>query len=234
MSLATADELQLDHPSEIAALLDELVGSAVPLQLESPDDLRLALTPLRHERDAGLLWLRLPDSLDRLPPWLADGSVHAHALLDRVRIDFPLGRHDLIQDRGSPALRLAVPTQLRRHQRRQNFRVPALSQHHPRALLPSGDSTLRLAALDLSSGGMALVWPAGRPQPVPGELLGPLELELERELRLRLRLRVSHVRLRDDGSAVLGCGFEQLDAASERLLAQQLQKLQRRARVVGR
>ena len=225
------DELLLDHPSEIAALLDELVDSATPLQLEPPGGELLTLAPLRQDREKGLLWLRLPGLQGGLPPWLLDGPVHAHALLARVRIDFELGRRDLVDDAGLPALRLAVPTQMRRHQRRQSFRVPSLSQHHPRALLPGA---LSLAALDISAGGVALVWPAGQDLPVPGELLGPLELELERELRLTTSLRVSHCRRREDGSAVLGCAFETLTAANERLLAQQLQKLQRRARVVGR
>lgn len=224
-------ELLLDHPSEIAALLDELVDTATALQLEPPGGEALRLAPLRHDREKGLLWLRLPGLQDGPPAWLLDGAVHAHALLDRVRIDFELGRRDLAEEAGLPALRLAAPTQMRRHQRRQSFRVPSLSQHHPRALLPG---SLNIAALDISAGGVALIWPAGQALPVPGELLGPLELELDRELRLPLRLRVSHCRRREDGSAVLGCSFENLTASSERLLAQQLQKLQRRARVVGR
>lgn len=226
-----SDELLLDHPSEIAALLDELVDAGTPLQLESAGGESLALNPLQHDREAGLLWLRLP-SLQAAPPaWLIDGNVHAHALLARVRIDFEIGRRDIVQQAGLPALRLAAPTQMRRHQRRQSFRVPSMSQHHPRALLPGAPS---LAALDISAGGVALVWPAALPLPVAGELLGPLELELERELRLRLSLRVSHCRRREDGSALLGCAFEALTPAAERVLQQQLQKLQRRARLVGR
>lgn len=225
------DELLLDHPSEIAALLDELVETATPLHLSAPSGDSLALAPLRHDRGGGLLWVRLPGLQNAGPAWLTDGPVHAHALLARVRIDFELGRRDQAADAGLPALRLAVPTQLRRHQRRQSFRVPALSQHHPRALLPG---RLSLAAVDISTGGVALIWPADRPLPVPGELLGPLELELERELRLPLQLRISHCRRREDGSAVLGCAFESLSASQERVLAQQVQKLERRARVVGR
>ena len=224
------DELLLDHPAEIGNLLDELVASGTPLQL-SRDGQALSLPPVLHDADTGLLWLRLPGLQLAAPAWLLDGPVHARAVLDRVQIDFEVGRRDLVSRDGLPALRLAAPTQLRRHQRRQSFRVPALSQHHPRALLAGSQA---LAALDISAGGVALIWPAGQALPVPGEVLGPLELELERELRLRLSLRVSHCRRREDGSAVLGCSFESLNPANERLLSQHLQKLQRRARVVGR
>jgi len=232
--IADDDDLDIDHPSEIAALLDELVAGPRLLELQAPNGQSLALQTLRLARDDGLLWLRLPGlSADDLPGWLLQGDVHAHALLDRVRIDFELGRRDLGSDGGLPALRLALPTRLRRHQRRQAFRVPALSQHHPRALL-AHDTALRLPALDISAGGVALVWPADRPAPVPGELLPGVELELERELRVKVQLRVSHQRRREDGSAVLGCAFEALAPASERVLQQQLQKLQRRARLVGR
>ncbi len=224
------DDLLLDHPAEIASLLDELVAGGNAVQLRSGDE-SLSLTPLRHELGSGLLWLRLPGLQQTSPTWLLDGAVHAHALLDRVRIDFELGRRDVVLENGLPVLRMAVPTTLRRHQRRQSFRVAALSQHHPRALLPGSTA---LPAVDISAGGVALIWPAGQALPVPGELLGPLELELERELRLQLQLRVSHCRRREDGSAVLGCAFESLSAGNERLLMQQLQKMQRRARVVGR
>lgn len=236
--MTDAEDLEIDHPSEIAALFEEAVESQLRLHLQAPDGSELDLVMLRVERQGRQLELRLPGLVAQAPPWLLEGPVHASATLGKVRIDFelPLASRTLAGQDAPPVLRVALPTRLRRHQRRQNFRVTPVSQHHPRAVLPMAGQLrpLRLRAQDLSAGGLALVWPADMQRPVVGQQLDRVELELERDLRLSVSLRVEHLSLNLLGECVAGCAFVQLAAQTERQLLLHLNQLQRRSRVLGR
>lgn len=236
--MGATDDLELDHPSDIAALLDEAVQSQVRLHLQAPGGEFLELLTLRFDRARGLLLLRLPGLQDGLPAWLQHGAVHAHALLDRVRIDFDLdaSARQSVEHEGLPALALPVPARLRRHQRRQAFRVAPISQHHPRAVVPLAGQArpLRLATQDLSAGGVALLWSDADHLPQADQRLDGVELELERELRVTVSLQVEHVRRNARGDWVVGCAFLQLGPQAERQLLLHLNHLQRRHRVIGR
>lgn len=226
----TANDLELTHPADIASLLQELVASQAVVHISPPGGGTLSL-PAQQLRD-GELWLRLP-LLQTPPTWLLQGPLHAHALLARVRIDFELGRRRMELVDGRPTLRVAQPSRLQRHQRRQSFRVSPVSALHPRLMLPQPDEApLRLAVRDISGGGMALRWPADRTLPPPTTVWHDAVLELSRDLRLPIALRVEHVQ---DGfeEAVIGCAFVNLNPQAERQLLQHLQLLQRRQRRVG-
>lgn len=225
----TDTDLELSHPADISALLDELVASQASVLLSPPGGGELSLQALRLDGDS--LLLRLP-LLQTPPAWLLGGPVIAQALLARVRIEFALGERRLDQDEGRPVLRLRLPARIRRHQRRQTFRVSPLSSHHPRLLLPWQGQALRLSARDLSAGGIALRWPAQAPAPTPGSEFADAVLEVSRELRLPLRLRVEHVQTGFD-EAIIGCAFIGLAPQGERQLLQQLQLMQRRQRKLG-
>jgi c-di-GMP-binding flagellar brake protein YcgR len=224
----TAADLELTHPADIAALLQELVNSPSALHLSPPGGGELQLQPLRLDGDA--LLLRLP-LLQAPPAWLLAGPVQAHALLARVRIDFSLGERQLEQQDGRPVLRLRLPARLQRHQRRQSFRVMPLSAHHPRLLLPWEGQALRLSARDVSVGGMALRWPLELDAPAPGAEMDGV-LEMSRELRIPVRLRVEHVQSGFDES-IVGGAFVGLSPLGERQLLQHLQLMQRRQRALG-
>ena len=133
-------------------------------------------------------------------------------------------------------LRIALPARLRRHQRRQAFRVSPVSQHHPRALVPVAGQPrpLRLNTQDLSAGGVALIWSSKDGPPSVDQRLDGVELELERDLRLSVNLRVEHLRHNARGEWVLGCAFVNLPAQTERQLLLHLNQLQRRHRVISR
>jgi flagellar brake protein len=226
-------DLLLLHPSEITALLHELIQEGGSLELAAPTGPSLALLVALLDDKTQSLLLRLPGLRASAPDWLLQGPVHAHALLAKVRIDFDLSERHLGELDGLPVLRLALPTQMRRHQRRQAYRVKPLSKHHPRVsvMLPERPRPVRLSTQDLSTGGVALLWPKGS---APPESIDQAELELEREVRVAVQLRLEHCRLADDGSWVLGCAFVQLSAQAERLLTQHLNQLQRRHRLLGR
>lgn len=231
-----ADDLELDHPTGIASLLSEAVQSQQRLTLSSPGGEALALLPSRLDSASGGLLLRLPGLQVEAPDWLMKGPVHAQVLLDKVRIDFELDEaRQLLLDDGLPALRIGLPARIRRHQRRQAFRVAPLSQHHPRAVLPvAGEARpLRLVTQDLSAGGVALRWPTSRALPSLEARLDGVELELERELRIGVNLIVEHVRQDARGDWVVGCAFRDLAPQAERQLLLHLNQMQRRHRVVA-
>jgi c-di-GMP-binding flagellar brake protein YcgR len=234
---AADDDLEIDHPSDIAALLDEAVQSSAQLHLTGPNQEEMALVMLRWDQSLGIL-LRLPGLRAEAPQWLLKEAVHAHAVLDKVRIDFALGPvRQLLEADGLPVLKIEAPQRMRRHQRRQAFRVAPSSKHHPRALLAlAGNSRpTRLATQDLSAGGVAIIWTEGDGSlPVQGQRLDGVELELERELRLLLSLQVEHVRQNDQGQWVVGCAFIGLTAQAERVLLLHLNQLQRRQRLLAR
>lgn len=226
-------DLDIANPAEISAWFQNLVDEQVSVHLEGPAGQTwtlqaLACLPSTHQFD-----LRLPSLNLAAPAWVLQGPVHAHATLRRIRLDFELpAPRLLLADAGLPLLRAPLPAELRRHQRRQAFRVQPASSHHPRAWLPRpGALPLAVRTVDLSAGGVALLWPAALPLPLVGDLLPGVELELGRDQRLPVQLQVQH--LKDEPPETephVGCAFIGLSPAAERQLALYLNHLQRRQR----
>lgn len=223
--------LDIDNPAEIAAWFQGLAAEQASVQLEGPAGQRWTLQAVRVQPQG--LELRLPGLKPEAPDWVLRGPVRAHATLQRIQLDFTLpDARELLTDGGLPRLRIALPTGLRRHQRRQAFRVQPSSAHHPRAWLPrAGALPLCLRTADLSAGGVALLWPAAQALPQTGDLLPGVELELGREQRLPVQLQVQHLSAEPgDTSTRVGCAFIGLSAGAERQLALFLNQLQRKLR----
>lgn len=231
-------DTDLVHPAEIAALLSEAAEQQVRLELQAGDAPPLSLPIVRVDASTRQLVLRWPElQASALPDWLQRGPVQAHASLAKIRLDFALeGPPQLHPSDGLPELRLALPQRLRRHQRREWFRVAPLGQSYPRMrlTLPGLDRPVTLATVDLSAGGVGLQWPDALPLPALHTQLAPAELELSRDLRLSLRLQVQHLHTPPGGPRTVGCGFDALAPQAERVLLLQLQQLQRRHRTLGK
>lgn len=228
-----ADDFDIEHPAEVAALLQEMLDDQVRLHLSAGAEQELALQPLRLDRHHLVLrWHAIEGG--HLPAWLAQGAVHAHATLDRIRLDFELEARELRAEVVPPELWLTLPMRLRRHQRRQAFRVQPPSQHYPRAALraPGGAAALPLSLLNLSAGGLAVRWPRLWPLPEPGNEVEGLELELARQQLLRVKVSVEHVLMQPEGP-VVGLSFVALPPMAERQIQQHLNEAQRRARTLG-
>jgi c-di-GMP-binding flagellar brake protein YcgR len=225
------------HPAEIAALLTEGAEQQVRLELHNADTGTLSLPIIGVDSERGVLRLRWPElQATALPTWLLTGQAQAHATLAKIRIDFSLvGPAALHISDDLPEVHLPLPQRLRRHQRRQAFRVAPQSQMYPRVLLllPGQKRPLRMAAADLCAGGVALLWPAEVPLPQVGDRFDDVELELSRDLRLPVRMDVQHLAVAADTPCRVGFGFAPLPAASERLLLTQLNQLQRRHRLLS-
>jgi c-di-GMP-binding flagellar brake protein YcgR len=230
------DELEIAHPTEIAAWLSQAQQANAKLELQSPQGDAVTLGLLRVDRDAATADLRWPGmQATALPAWLASGPVQVQATLDKIRMDFELGARSLLAHDGPPVLRIALPAVMRRHQRRQAFRVPPANPHFPRAFwqAPQHSSPLRLALCDLSAGGLGLLWPAQIALPSTNALLEGVDIELERGQRIAVTLRVEHLRESPEGM-VLGCAFVGLPPMAERNLLQHLNQAQRRRRALGK
>lgn len=226
-------DLDIENPAEIGAWFQDLADEQTPVHLAGPAGQAWTLQALRLQPITQQIDLRLPSLMPEAPEWVLRGPVQAHATLDRIRLDFELpATRVLLADGGLPLLRLPLPTRLRRHQRRQAFRVQPTSLQHPRAWLPRpGALPLCLRTADLSAGGVALLWPASHPLPQPGDLLPGVELELGREQRLPLQLQVQHLgEAAGESSTRVGCAYVQLPPQTERQLALYLNNLQRRQR----
>lgn len=230
-----ARELSLLHPREIAAWLHDLVERGTMVQLTGPAEQHLELLPVAGPATANGWHLRLPGLTLDAPSWLMTGPVHARANLAGVQLDFELPpQRAVVEAGGLPALELALPGELRRHQRRQTFRVQPASLHHPRLLLPrTGAPPLRVRTFDLSAGGIALHWPDTLPPPTPGEVLPGLQLEMGAEQRIPVSLQVQHVR-EERNLVRVGCTFLSVPPEGERQLALYLNQLQRRQRNLPR
>jgi c-di-GMP-binding flagellar brake protein YcgR len=237
MTDAALPDTDIVHPAEIAALLGEAAAQQVRLELQGPAGEALSLAIVRVDAERRLLVLRWPElQATALPTWLQPGSVQAHASLAKIRIDFTLDAPlHLHRSEDLPELHLPLPQRLRRHQRRQAFRVAPLSQTYPRVLitLPGRAQPLRLATADLSAGGVALQWPPALVLPQVNDRFEQAELELSRDLRLALRLQVQHVGPPEGSARTVGCAFDALPPQVERVLLLQLQQLQRRHRTLG-
>lgn len=231
-------DTDLVHPAEITALLSEAAEQQVRLELQAGDAPPLSLAIVRVDPMARSLVLRWPTlQAATLPEWLQTGPVQAHASLSKIRIDFTLdGPPHLIQSEDLPELHLPMPQRLRRHQRREWFRVAPLGQSYPRMrlTLPELERPITLPTVDLSAGGVGLQWPDGLPLPDLHACLAPAELELSRDLRLHLRLQVQHLHVPPSGPRTVGCGFDALAPQAERVLLLQLEQLQRRHRTLGK
>lgn len=226
-------DLDIDNPAEIGAWFHDLGTEQAAVHFEGPEGEVWTVHMHRVVPGKALLEFRLPSLKLDAPAWVLRGPLWAHATLRRIRLDFEApAQRELLSDAGLPLLRMALPAQLRRHQRRQAFRVQPTSVHHPRAWLPrAGALPMNLRTVDLSAGGVALLWPPALPLPRPGDLLPGVELELGRDHRLRLQLQVQHLGEAPGETQVrVGCAFVGLSADGERELALYLNHLQRRQR----
>ncbi|MFO1253829.1 MAG: PilZ domain-containing protein [Inhella sp.] len=226
-------DLDIANPAEIGAWFQDLVDEQASVHLEGPDGQSWTLQAQQVQPGSHALELRLPSLKPEAPAWVLKGPVQAHATLNRIRLDFELpAARELRVNGGLPLLCLPLPALLRRHQRRQAFRVQPTSLHHPRAWLPRpGALPLCLRTADLSAGGLSLLWPASQPLPRPGDLLPGVELELGRDQRVALQLQVQHLdETRAEPDPRVGCAFVGLSPQTERQLALYLNNLQRRQR----
>ncbi|WP_158218790.1 flagellar brake protein [Roseateles aquatilis] len=231
--IADAD-FRLDAPGEIMNWLRELLQSQARIQLSTPDGAAIHTVLRALDTPHGMLTMEAPQARDALPPVLASDELVATAYLDKIKLQFDVTGLVAIRGDGAEVLRAPAPLRLYRFQRRQAYRVMSPGQLYP-ALKLGGDDLPRIRVVNVSSGGVALQWPANvEPAPQQGEELSGT-LELEREVSFTTLLRVQHVAPGDDGAPHhVGCAFASLAPTAARALQIFIDQAQKRERLMRR
>ncbi len=217
-------------------LLRDLRDSSVPLNLNAPDGGAVAVTLWAVDADTGRLSFNTQTGLPQVDRLIDADEAVAVAYLESVKLQFELTGFTMVRGLGSAALQCAVPREIYRFQRRAAYRVrprghqvPVVALRHP--ALP--DMQLALRVLDLSIGGCALWLPHDVPPLQAGTVVAGLRVSLDAESHFEATLALQHVSVQGEGGARLGCEWQQLSPAAERLLQRWIDRSQQRSRLLS-
>jgi c-di-GMP-binding flagellar brake protein YcgR len=233
---------RVSNPHERLRLLRELCdghvpvvlnltdGTAVPTALWAVDTQTQRLT---FSGDTGSV------CLDRL---VESNEAVAVAYLANIKLQFDVDTLMLVQGARHRALQSTLPAEIYRFQRRNAFRVRSGAQtgavarfRHPG--MP--DMRLTLRVLDVSIGGCALWLPADVPPLPAGTRLGEVQMDLDAETRFSSPASLQHVTAVGSGERIgdgvrIGCEWQALPGASERVLQRWIDRAQQRQRLLAR
>ncbi|HRP28129.1 MAG TPA: flagellar brake protein [Burkholderiaceae bacterium] len=231
------DSFRLATPTEIASALRRLQDDSVLVNLNGPQGSVYTTSLWTSDPGRDTLAFAADASDPQLQAVLEGGEAVAVAYLDKVRIQFDVGRLVLVRGARSCALTGSYPRELFRVQRRESFRVRPLLRDAPLARLAHPmipDMALALRILDLSVGGCALLLPQDVPMLAPGILVNRVQLELDATTRLETGLRLHHVTsIHSESSGVrLGCEIVRLGQDAERTLQRYIDRTQKRRRAL--
>jgi c-di-GMP-binding flagellar brake protein YcgR len=241
--LAAWAEFRVTQPQERMRLLRELRDGNVPVVLNTPNGTSLATS----------IWAIDP-GLDRMSFNAEGGSVQLSSLIDAdeavavaylesVKLQFDLQGFMLVRGAQATALQCRLPYEIYRFQRRNGYRVRAASRNDPRAHfrhpgLPEMQLSLRV--LDVSIGGCALWLPFDVPPLQAGTVLGQVQIDLDADTRFAVGAVLQHVsslgsanEAREGGGVRLGCQWQQLPPAAERVLQRWIDRSQRRRHLLS-
>ena len=160
MAFQEDDPCLVSQSLEINSIVQGLLTQRVLVRLDIPGQaVSIISTALEVDPKKGTLLLDNASEDHVNAQLLRAASVRLQGSLDRVMIEFS-GPLSPATYEGKPALSMAWPTQLRRVQRREFFRVDIPSKNPAHcviedASLPSGSGRFRIA--DISAGGLQLV-----------------------------------------------------------------------------
>ena len=214
------DEFRVGHPTEVLALLRQLVDGNVRVHLSAPDGGGYTTTVWAVDAHAAPPVACPPMRLSRPCARLVDaGEATAVAYLDSVKLQFDLRNLVLVHGANASAIQAELPAVLYRFQRRESFRVRTPATAAPTATLrhPSlPEMSLALRVLDVSVGGCALALPADVPALTAGTRIAGVRIELDGDTRFDATLTLQHVSCGMGSSQTgqrLGCAFAKLDGA---------------------
>jgi c-di-GMP-binding flagellar brake protein YcgR len=233
-------EFRVTQPQERMRLLRALRDGNVPVMLNAPDGATLS----------GSLWAvddlqqRLNFSVDADAPQLerlidAD-EVVAVAYLQSVKLQFDVRGLVLVRGAQGCALQGWLPREIYRFQRRNAYRVRTGGRQEPVARfrhpgMPEMQLTLRM--LDVSIGGCALWLPHDVPPLQAGTRLGELQVVLDADNRFAAPAVLQHLtgsglNERSQAGARMGCEWQPLPGAAERVLQRWIDRAQQRRRLL--
>jgi c-di-GMP-binding flagellar brake protein YcgR len=233
------DEFRVDTPAEVLRLLKQLIESATPVHLSSPDGSHYTTTVWTVDA----LQRRISFSADeggmnQLETLVESGEATVVAYLDSVKLQFDATGLVIVHGAKSCALQADMPAEVFRFQRRGAFRVRTLPRtsptvHFRHPAIP--DMPLALRVLDVSTGGCALFLPNDVPPLSPGVRIQRVKVELDPNTRFEATLVLCHVTsLNPQSNGVrLGCELQQLDGDAQRTLQRYIDHTQKRRRLLS-
>jgi c-di-GMP-binding flagellar brake protein YcgR len=229
-------EFRMTSAVEIRAMLNRLCSASAVLNLNASDATSWEVRPwvIDSARSAISMVFDGKVADPRLERVLGSAQVIAVGVIDDVKVQFDVQGLVLVQSASSAALRCAVPRELYRFQRRENFRVQPPLRSAPAARLSHPGLPTVLRILDVSVGGCALFVPNDAPAIEAGTILRGAVLDLEINVRVQTDLRVQHVSNFGAGTAgwKLGCQFVNPSSSSLRNLQHYIAQTQKRARLM--
>lgn len=150
---------------------------------------------------------------------LAAESITFVSFVDQIKLQFQTGPAEATTFDDRPAFRVQLPEQALRLQRRDSFRVKTLISRPAHLLLPVGDKEEqyeKLRLIDLSIGGVAVVFDARKRKVERGDVLAACFLDLPGVGSVGVTLKVRHVAPlpRDENALSVGCELVDLAPAS--------------------
>jgi c-di-GMP-binding flagellar brake protein YcgR len=242
--LAAWAEFRVTQPQERLSLLRELRDGSVPVVLNTPEG--TAMTSCIWALDPALdrLSFHADTSAPQLPSLIDADEAVCVAYLESVKLQFDLQGFMLVRGAQATALQCRLPYEIYRFQRRNGYRVRAVSRNDPRARfrhpsLPEMELSLRV--LDVSIGGCALWLPFDVPPLQAGTVLGQVQIDLDADTRFAVGAVLQHVsslgsnsgEAREGGGVRLGCQWQQLPSAAERVLQRWIDRSQRRRHLLS-
>ena len=236
------DKYMLRNPAEVLALLRQMHAHVSQLTVFCNEGQDMLLTVLLEVTpDHLILDVGADEELNRR---IAAAERHyCIGQLDRVRIQFLLGRFERIAFEGRPAFLAALPKETLRLQRREYYRLPAPAARplKCRLPLPLDDDSMKIVealVLDISVGGVGLTLPFDEFALEVGQFIPACRIELSEVGIIECALRVcqtgvsftgSHSRLR------AGCEFVNLPGPQQTLIQRYIIKVERerKARAAG-
>ena len=231
-------EFRVTQPQESLGLLRALRDGNVPVILNAPDGHAMAVTLWTVDSAQGRLNFSVADGAPPVASLIDANEAVAVAYLQNVKLQFDLHDFMLVRAASSSALQCRMPREIYRFQRRSAYRVRPRESHGPIASLRHPalpDMRLALRVMDVSMGGCALWLPHDVPPLQAGTLIADVQVELDAETRFTSTLRLQHVSgqgVHSTGAsqpgARLGCEWEPLSAATDRVLQRWIDRTQRR------
>lgn len=231
------DEFLVGHPTEVRALLQQLIDANVLVHLSTPDGVAYTTTVWSVDAARERISLAVDAAQPQVRALIDAGEITAVAYIDSIKLQFDLQQLVLVHGSNASALQAALPDALYRFQRRESFRVRTPTNAAPTAHLrhPSmPDMLLSLRVLDVSTGGCSLALPTDVPPLEPGVRICGARIELDADARFEATLTLQHVSggvMGNGRGSRLGCAFSGLDGTAVRLLQRYVDQTQKRQRL---
>lgn len=221
--------------TEITALLRQLVEAEAPITLSSRSGVSLVTALWTEDEAGGVIVFSADPSKPEVQALLLGDEIEAVTYLDNVKLQFEVDDLVLVHGRHASAFNARYPRQIYRFQKRDSYRVQPLSHTRPTLRWTSEDDpgrSVQLRVLDISHGGIAILWDAPMACPALGTVVGPVQLSVDAGTQVRCAVKVVHVGQRSEQGVRLGC--EVFDVAPEeaRALQRYIDQTQRRQRML--